>query len=67
MTVQMHLEDMGREALFYHKLHIFIPTSDESGSSYAELKKETLRKVICSNLLLYSLIHSTNIYPALTV
>lgn len=62
---QMHLEDMGREALFYHKLQISYQPVMILAADMPELK-ETL-EVICSNLLLYSLIHSTNIYPALIV
>lgn len=61
----MHLEDMGREALFYHKLQISYQPVMILAADMPELK-ETL-EVICSNLLLYSLIQSTNIYPALTV
>lgn len=61
----MLLEDSGREALFYHRLQISYQPVTILTVDMPELK-ETL-EVICSNLLLYSLIHSTNTYPALTV
>lgn len=61
----MLLEDSGREALFYHRLQISHRPVTILAADMPELK-ETL-EVICSNLLLYSLIHSTNIYLALTV
>lgn len=49
---QMHLEDMGREALFYHKLHISYQPVMILGRHMPELK-ETL-EAIC---LIYYFIH----------